>query len=341
MGLADDLAGDLNQEALEKVNVRLSRQLAEAKAKSADLVAAVYEAAKDAALIVGKPSVPKPPVKDRRTRREEVALWHLTDFQGGKKTVSYDLDVMDQRVNLFCEKAAKITEIQRADHPVRKCVIMLGGDMIENTQTFPGQVWQVHADLFTQLFRVAARLEAVAVYALGVYDEVEFVCEPGNHGRIGSKRDGVKISDNWDRIVYQMVADKFTAEPRITWKITEGWYQPVEIGNYRAMLIHGDEVKGFGGQTPAYALCRKGNAWASGAVPFRFRDIYVGHYHNHNDYALAAGGTVFMTGSPESDNEFAAEFVAAASTPSQRLHFIDAEQGRVGAQYKLYLSDDQ
>ena len=43
-----------------------------------------------------------------------MALWHLTDWQGAKKTTSYNTEVMKERVNRFVDKAALITEIQRA-----------------------------------------------------------------------------------------------------------------------------------------------------------------------------------------------------------------------------------
>jgi hypothetical protein len=55
------------------------------------------------------------------------------------------------------------------------------------------------------------------------------------------------------------------------------------------------------------------------------------------DLTMANGGRIFVTGSPESDNEYAKEFVAASSQPSQRLHFVDPVKGRVTAQYIVWL----
>jgi hypothetical protein len=54
-------------------------------------------------------------------------------------------------------------------------------------------------------------------------------------------------------------------------------------------------------------------------------------------YSLPNGGRVFLTGSTESGSEYAREFVAATGQPSQRLHFIDPEAGRVAAEYVLWL----
>jgi hypothetical protein len=48
-------------------------------------------------------------------------------------------------------------------------------------------------------------------------------------------------------------------------------------------------------------------------------------------------GAVYQTGSTESDNRYAGIMLAASATPSQRLHFIDPEKGRVTAGYKVWL----
>jgi hypothetical protein len=48
-------------------------------------------------------------------------------------------------------------------------------------------------------------------------------------------------------------------------------------------------------------------------------------------------GSVYQTGSTESDNRYAGVLLAASATPSQRLHFIDPDKGRVTAAYKIWL----
>lgn len=52
---------------------------------------------------------------------------------------------------------------------------------------------------------------------------------------------------------------------------------------------------------------------------------------------MANAGRIFMTGSPESDNGYAKEFVAAVGKPSQRLHFVDPDKGRVTGEFVLWL----
>lgn len=337
MDLEGALERDAEVEELRSALRTAQAATARAKSKTADLIDAVVQSAHDAYLSLGRPKPISAPARDKRKGHAEVALWHLTDWQTGKKTVSYDMATMDVRVRQFVEKALSITNLQRAHHPVRECHILFGGDMVENTTIFPGQAWEVEAATFAQMFTAADTMEAVVRSALENFDRVSVTAEPGNHGRVGSKRDGVPRGDNWDRVLYRVVEDRFKGEKRLSWTCEDHWHQRFEIGNYRGVLVHGDEFKGFGGQIPMYGILRKVNSWKSGVLP-AFDDCYVGHYHNSNDLALAAGGEVFMTGSTESDNEFAREFVAASATPSQRLHFVRPDKGLVTAKYKIALS---
>src|SRR5690606_297561 len=138
---------------------------------------AVQEGARDALLALGKIPPVKPPKADTRKGKPEVALWHLTDWQGGKETPSYNTEVMRERVLRFCAKAERLTEIQRADHPVRECVILFGGDMLEGLFNFPSQPFEVDASLFGQ-FASVARLQADVVRrALALYESVSVVSE--------------------------------------------------------------------------------------------------------------------------------------------------------------------
>lgn len=320
---------------LRTINQRLQRQLRTAKAKTADLVDAIYQAARDAAVTVGPaPAVPVP-AKDKRKANAEVALVHATDWQRGKLTDSFSMEVCDERILQFADKIQKITNIQRADHPVDECHIMFGGDMVEGITVFPGQAFEVQAHLFEQLFGVVNLQEQFVRRMLGIFRRVVVWEEYGNHGRLGRRGD-VPGSDNVDRIGYRITKDRFRDEPRVTWHSSTSWHQIVEIGNYRAMLAHGDEVKSFGGNTPAFGILRKATAWSSGVVE-PFADVYMGHFHTPMALTMPNGGRIFVTGSPESDNQYAAEFVAAKGKPSQRLHYVDPAKGRVTSEHICWL----
>jgi hypothetical protein len=335
--LTDDINLARQLEEMRAANQRLQRANSRLKEKQADLVEAVYQAAKDAATVVGNP-VPIPrPGRDRR-RSPEVALLHLTDIQYGKQTPEYSSDIADERVRTVVQKTLKLTAIQRADHPVRECVLMLGGDIVEGVTVFPGQAYEVDSNSFTQVFRAAALIESVILTLLDGFETVTVYDVPGNHGRIGKRGDHPR-EDNLDRVVYRIVRERMT-QPRLRWELNETWYSLVEIGAYRALLVHGDQIKSFGGNVPAHGLLRKANSWAAGGLPESFQDVYVGHMHQPMCLQMAGGGLVYMTPSTESGSAYAREFMAAHGRPAQRLHFVHPERGRVTASYLIELDDE-
>lgn len=343
-----DLAGDLEREELRTALFRANRDLAKAKNKTDAMAQAAFEGAKDALLAQGKPKLIKAPTFTGNPKgREEHALWHLTDWQGSKVTNSYNSEIMVERVHKYWDRAADITNIQRQDHPVREATVVAGGDMGEGLFNFPTQPFEIDMTLFAQFVTVARLFADTLLFAATVYEFVHAVTEWGNHGRIGSKRDAVPRSDNFDRMIYWLSKEMTRHESRILWPAgsdtPDNFFkediQRVEIGNYRALVIHGDEI-GRGGYAAPGTIVQHVNRWRSGAYRWDFRDVYMGHYHTHAEWPMANGqGAVYQTGSTESDNRYARDTMAASAIPSQRLHFVDPEKGRVTSQYKIILED--
>ena len=333
-------AGDLQTqvEELRRALDRSRRDLMKAKDFREDLVQVVHDAAFDAMLAMGPVKPIAAPAKDKRKGKAEAALIHSTDWQGGKRTLDYNSDVMRERVMQFADKVVRLTEIQRADHPVREAVVMFGGDMVEGVMIFPGQAFEVDSSLFEQYVNVSRLIVDFLRRLLVDFDKVTVFSEHGNHGRVGTKRDGLPRHDNIDLMCYHLAQQMLVGEKRIIWNIDTEDIKKVEFGNYRALLIHGDEV-GRGGFSSPMTIVRHADRWRSGAYPdFDFRDVFVGHYHQHQEWNMANGqGTVFMTASTESSNRYARDLLAANGTPSQRLMFIDPDKGRVTASYRVWL----
>jgi|688.fasta_scaffold07683_6 hypothetical protein len=317
-------------EALRVANIRLQRQLASATAKTEQLVTAVYRAAYDAAVTIGHP----PPVKMRAsattsTLEPHVALLHTTDWQGGKKTADYDLDVLERRLVTMFDKTVLLAD--RHGHPVQSLVLMFGGDDIEGVSIFPTQPFEIHAGLYEQLFAVVRLKRMLVDMALSRFEHVYVRRKWGNHGRIG-KFGELPDVDNLDLIADTFASEAYRDNPRVTWASDDlSYIQQFEIGNYRAALLHGNE---FYRSFSAQRIVNKVTAWQT---IYGFGDVYMGHFHRSDVYSLPNGSKVYMTGSPESSNSYAADHLAAQSVPSQRLHFIDPEAGRVQAEHILQL----
>ena len=323
---------ELQNEIGELRRALKTSQLAESRSriKSQGIIDAVYRAAKDASLATGNanrtPAVPK---KDARKVKAEIALVHATDWQCGKKTISFDIATLAKRIETFAEKVLELTEIQRKHHPVKECVLMFGGDMVEGVSIFPGQAYEIEAHLFEQLFEVTRIMEQMVRTFSAYFEKVSIVCEYGNHGRLGRKGD-MPNGDNIDRVAYRITSDRTKDLKNVTWQQSDDWYQIVNIGNYKALLVHGDEIGSYGG------ILRKVSSWSTGVVE-PFLDCYVGHFHTPTTLTMANAGRIFVAGSPESHNEYARAFVGAVGKPSQRLHFIDPQKGRVTSEYTCWL----
>lgn len=328
-------------DALREANRRLSKELRIQKARTEELVRASLIGAKDAMIALGgiksvvMPKLPKGSIGD-----PEVAMWVLGDWQLGKLTANYDTEVCKERVMRFCDKAIKITKQQRASRPIEQCVIAFGGDMIEGACfQFSTQPHEIDSTIFAQYVAASRLMIEVVRKALATYETVEVVSEYGNHGRMGSKRDALPRSDNIDRMSFHLAMELLAEEPRLEWHDGVEDVQRIEIGNYRALLMHGDEI-GRGGFASPMTIVRHADRWRSGAYPWDFVDLYVHHYHQHQEWGMANGrGHVFMTGSTESENRYARDTMSASAVPSQRLHFVDPERGRVTSGYQIYVDE--
>lgn len=343
MTFSDQLAQDAETVELRQSLRRTQTQLAKAKLKVDDLVQATIEASRDAAIALGKfEPTPAPKLKPIGQMSPEVALWDTGDWQYSKVSPSYNSEVADRRVRQFVEKCINLTNIHRKGIPVNDCVIVFGGDMVEGLFNFPTQPFEIDATLFEQYVRVSRLCVEVVKSALATYGHVTVVPEWGNHGRIGSKRDAVVRSDNIDRMCFELAKQLLENEPRLTWQDCPEDVQRLVIGNYSALVMHGDEFGRTGFVAPA-SFVQHVNRWASGAYrvdgkPWKFTDVYTHHNHTFGELPLANGeGSVFWNGSTESDNRYANIGMASTALPAQRAHFIDPERGRVTAQYKVWL----
>jgi hypothetical protein len=340
MPLQDDLERALPA-PLQGTVQSLLRQLDKAKASREELVEAVHRAAREAADALTIPPVPVPP-KDRRRGKPEVAVAIISDWQLGKTTPTYDSDVCEERIQRFAAKIARLTAIQRADHPVRECHIWNLGDLLEGELIFPGQAHRIDASMFRQVSVDGPRiLSGFQRAMLGIFDQVYEEDVDGNHGAIGgpSRRES-HPETNLDRMLVENTRLILRGEKRFHSTDDEprnerNWYAVDHIGNYSCLLIHGDQVRGGFAGFPWYGLGKKVGGWAT-SLPEHFDDVALGHFHTPMRVALNRI-TARCNGSTESDNTYALEQLASMGRPSQWLLFVEPEAGMVTAEYCVYL----
>lgn len=339
--LTEFAASEAEHQELRDALNRTLRALDKEKRSKAGLVDAVYRAARDSFGALSLRTVPPPP-KDRR-KGAEVAVAMLGDLQMGKRTPSYSSTVCEQRIDKYADTIRILTDIQRADHPVRELRVWMLGDMIEGTSIFPGQQWLVDSSLYRQIAVDGPRIVGNFLRTmLTVFDKVHVTAVIGNHGRLG-KWGEYDPESNGDRLLYRITQQLLEDEKRLTWTIPDGmgerhWYAVDRIGNYSCLLFHGDQLGGrMQGALTLIGAKRKISGWKSGAIKEEFKDVAFGHWHQLVEIAIVGDSIARCNGSPESDNTFAQEALAAVSSPSQRLMFVHPEKGIVSHESKVWL----
>jgi hypothetical protein len=341
MSLVDEAASLERDTDLRKANLDLLRKLEKANASKEELVGAVYRAALDASSALIIPAVPIP-VRDKRKARAEVAVAMLSDWQLGKKTPTYTSEVCEQRVERYADKVAALTDIQRADHPVREVRVWLLGDLVEGELIFPGQAHRIDASLYRQVAVDGPRiLGGFLRRMLATFDKVHVTAVIGNHGAIGGPvRREMHPETNADTMLYR-ITEQIVSDPRLTWDIADpagerGWYAIDHIGNYSCLLFHGDQVRGGFAGFPWYGFGKKVLGWRQILEPFT--DVAAGHWHQPAAFPLNEV-IVRVNGSTESDNTYALEQLSSAGRPCQWLYFVEPDRGRVTAEYRVWLDD--
>jgi len=323
---------------LKDAHVRTLRQLEKVKRSQDEYVEAVYRAARDAAAAMRISPVPTPKV-DKRKGTSETAILLVADWQIGKKTPTYSTDVAAERVKLLAKKVEQLTAIQRTDHPVRECHVFLLGDLVEGEDIFPGQAHLIDAGLYSQIFSGAEMLAGLVRSLASHFESVKVSGVIGNHGRIG--RWGTsRPESNADAILYKTAAMILKDEKRVSWKETftageRHWHEVVEVMGKKWFLFHGDQLKASMG-FPFYSLNKKIGGWNLSIERFDFAAF--GHWHTPARLVAADGRiTAFGSGSIESSNTYAQEWLSASGEPAQYLLF-QSPRG-LSAEYLIRLED--
>ena len=337
MSLEDDVRREGEAADLRAALARAQRAYAKLKAEREDYAQAVYRAAHDAALAHGAPAPVPRPKRGKRRAHPMAGLLHFSDWQLGKVTPTYSSEVCADRIARCVEKVVEITDDERARRPVDDVHVIGGGDMVEGVDIFPGQVHEIDASLYDQVFHAADVLASSLLTLLREFRVVHFYEVAGNHGRIG--RRGVHPRrDNADRIMYEVARRMLTHEKRLVWHPQDRFYQLLEVGAYRALAVHGDQIRGGGGGLfPWYATQKRFDSWKV-IIP-GWVDAYFGHRHVPVVVPLSDGTRAFMCPSPESSNQYAEEGLGSSGRPAQRFHLIDPRRGWVAADRLVWLDD--
>lgn len=338
--LTDAIEAEQRDEPLRQALNRALRQLEQEKATRAELVDAVYRAARDTALTMTFPPIPVPHVRNKADKRNaEVAICLLADWQLGKKTPDYNSDVAAERVARYAEKVVSILELQRSHHPVNEARIYLLGDFVEGELIFPGQAHRIDASLYVQLFRGAEMLANLVRVIASAVPKVAVRGVIGNHGELGGRaRREYHPESNADAILYNIARLQLAGEKRVDWAETlepgeRAWHVIDEVLGRRWFLWHGNQVKSASFGIPFYGFGKRLLGWATSIGQFEYSAS--GHWHQAARLQFNAI-THWSAGSTESANTYAQEWIASGGQkPTQWLLFQGMDG--ISAEYEVRL----
>lgn len=334
-----------------KAELRVAlRKLHESHDRQAELRDAARAAATQAIRALSLPAPVKSPPRDQRGGKEEVAISVLGDWQLAKVTRTYNSDVCEERIEVLGDKIEQIVAVQRQDHPVRRLWVPMVGDLIEGEMIFPGQAHLIDASLFRQVLIDGPRiLGGFLRRMLGIFERVDVDGVIGNHGAVGGRgRRDYHPETNGDAMMYEVTRQVLEAsgQDRLNFSanyvdLERMWYKVRDINGKRWLLIHGDQARGGNGISglPFPTLTSKVLKWGNGGIPEDFNYVLCGHYHTPTRMTIG-NKKLWMSGSTESDNTYASEFMAAMGQPTQWLLFASS-RGNVTGEYEVRLNREE
>lgn len=213
--------------------------------------------------------------------------WHFDEVVDPKQVNhvnAYNREIATRRIHHFIETAIELLVHHMASPKYDGVVFAMGGDMLsgniheELAQTNEYPILQSVVDLAGIIVRVISRLHEV-------FGNVYVPCVPGNHGRLTHKPSHKnKVYDNYDWLLYQMVARDFKDAKDIQFDVSDSTEHLFNIYDTSYLLTHGDDFRGGSGIAGALSPLmlgdhRKRKRQMAVSKPYDY--LICGHWHQY------------------------------------------------------------
>jgi len=292
------------------------------------------------------PVAPPRPKRGRRKRRESHLL-HLSDWQTGACTPTFDTQVQREMVlDVMLPKLRKIHATRAEAASVDEIHVVLGGDQVDGSGMRSNHPWEVTETVLTQAMETCPRLTVEVVLALmDLYPKVHVHAIRGNHGRSGPRKaDPNPESVNWDTVANmaaRLMLGDLVDDDRLSFHVEiEDFVTTFACGGAIVATVHGDQFRGTGGFAglPYYSIAAKVAKWSLNQVFDEDFDVLLfGHYH------VPAAGMFgpkqwYLNGSLQTDSPFAREKIGATNRACQRFQVYDPDHNYPIVDHLLWLS---
>lgn len=253
------------------------------------------------------------------------------DTPGGRG--GFSTAIFDERLERYVDGLTGVMRHHAQNHVIDELIFALGGDFVEGDEIYGGMPWQLEIDPIRQMIEISSKLgdaiQTVVRFAKEELGVPKIACfgVPGNHGKVGGKRGGARPAEyNWDYGALEMMKDRLRAEPIDMWVNHASGHLLFSAADFIFLMIHGDEIKGWGG-LPFYGLSKfDGRAMRLHQTMHDY--LLMGHHHQAATIPNGSGETI-VSGDWVGANNLS-RIITAASRPHQAVISVGRNWGITG-----------
>lgn len=271
--------------------------------------------------------------KARRSGLTGIPTLFISDVHYDEVVNPAEVEFLNQYNHEIAERRLKHTFNTALDLLVNKmdkpkyegAVIMLGGDIVSGN---------IHAELaetneqsiLKTIYDVTETLIAGVGQFADEFGRVYVPCVVGNHGRLHQKpRAKGKVMDNFEWLIYHLIAKHFRSDSRVTVEIPESTDCQFSIYHKKILLTHGDQFRGGSGISGIFTplmLGRSRKLQRQSSVNKPFDLMAMGHFHQYinTDHLL-------INGSAKGLDEYAYIMNFGYERPQQAMFIMHPDHG--------------
>jgi len=268
--------------------------------------------------------------KKKGIDNEAVAFLIASDWHVEERVVANTINgvnrfnekIAKKRAEMFFKNSIKLIEGSTSNTKIKKIVLALLGDFFSNE--IHDELMEGNTMLPAEAVMFAQNLIASGIETLLREPKSEIIvpCSVGNHGRMTQKlRISTEAGNSLEYYMYHNLANHFRNNPRVQFKISEGYHNYMTVYGKVIRFHHGHAMRYMGGIGGIYIPVNKAiNAWNK--IKRADFDVFA-HFHQRRD-----GGNFICNGSLIGYNAYALNIKADYEEPQQAFFLIDRLRGK-------------
>ena len=244
--------------------------------------------------------------------------------ESGKLVTTYDTNIMVQEFDRLLDGVFTVNTLLSGSYQLNKLYIFGLGDYMENDVIYKGQRFFIDKSVGQQLKMLVNVFSDFLLRCAEMFDEVEFICVAGNHGRFQMGRDAAPIENNFDNLFGWMLEIMFRGNKKVKITVPETWFYVARVYDWKYFLHHGDTVYSWM-NIPYYGLKRQGTARRI-EIPFDIECI--GHFHHRMEIPISGESITLVNGGWISKSDFGWRKFGVLSKPEQIYFGISPKRAR-------------